>query len=60
VDLAARQLLATGGGVALDWSNGTPKLPDYTTITTRVIGNIAFNYSSGHLMVFDGADWQQL
>jgi hypothetical protein len=45
---------------ALDWSNGAPKLPDYTTIAAPVLGNFAFNYSSGHLMVFDGADWCQV
>jgi hypothetical protein len=50
----------TGAFTALDWSNGAPKLPEYTTIAVPVLGNIAFNYSSGHLMVFDGADWQML
>ena len=54
-DLNNRLVSAAG---ALDWSNGAPKLPDYTTIAGPVMGNIVFNYSSG-LMVFDGGDWQQ-
>jgi hypothetical protein len=49
-----------GASAALDWSNGAPKLPDYESIAAPVLGNIAYNYSSGHLMAFDGGDWQQL
>jgi hypothetical protein len=49
-----------GASAALDWSNGAPKLPEYTALAAPVLGNIAFDYSGGHLMYFDGGDWQQL
>ena len=47
-----------GAFAALDWSNGAAKLPDYTTIANPVLGNVAFDYSGGYLMFYDGDDWQ--
>ena len=38
----------------------TLKLPDYTTIAAPVMGNLAFNYTNGHPMYFDGTDWQAI
>ncbi len=58
---AARQLVGSNGTtVALDWSNGAPKLPSFEDIANPVLGNLAFDYGAGHLMVYDGQDWQTL
>jgi hypothetical protein len=43
--------------VALDWSNGAPKLPDVLTITNPVVGNIAFDYEALRLTVYYTDQW---
>ena len=48
------------GMAALDWSNGAPKMPDYTTVAAPVMGNIAFDYDAGMMMIHNGGDWQRL
>ena len=45
---------------ALDWSNGAPKLPDYTTIANPVDGNIAFDFTAQRLRVYAGGEWCEL
>ena len=45
---------------ALDCTNGAPKLPDYTTITNPVSGNIAFDYATQTLRVYAGGEWMQI
>jgi len=42
---------------ALDWSNGAPKLPNYSTIVNPVNGNLAFNYVNQRVMVFATGEW---
>ena len=56
-DLNARLLAALA---ALDWSNGAPKLPDYTTIANPVDGNIAFDFTAQRLRVYAGGEWCEL
>ena len=50
----------TGASAALDWSNGAPKLPDHTTITDPVNGNLAFDITAQRLCVYAGGEWVQL
>ena len=61
VDLSQRRLLGGDGAfVALDWSNGAPRLPDYQAIAVPVAGNIAFDYDSSALRYFNGGVWLTL
>jgi hypothetical protein len=56
-DLNARLVAAMA---ALDWSNGCPKLPDYTTIANPQPGNIAFDYATESVRMFRQGAWEIL
>ena len=53
-----RQLIgANGTDIACDWSGGAMKLPDYSAVTTLAEGQIAWDYSTHNLKVYDGSNW---
>jgi hypothetical protein len=56
IDWQNRNLVAAGA-TAMNWSNGAPVLPDYTTITTPVEGMIAWNFTTHALTTYNGTIW---